>query len=40
MYVAPESKVLVALANVVSTSPTVESSLEDADTLPDVEFEE
>ena len=38
MYVAPESKVLVALANVVSTSPEVESTLEGEDTLPDVEF--
>ena len=35
MYVAPESKLMLAMANVVSTSPEVE---EDEDLLPPDEF--
>ena len=34
MYVAPESKILV-MANVVSTSPVVETTKPDTDTLPE-----
>jgi hypothetical protein len=37
MYVAPESKVMMAMANVVSTSPEAETTLGD-DTLPPDEF--
>ena len=38
MYVAPESKVLFALANVAATSPSVPSVPEDVDTTPEDEF--
>lgn len=35
MYVAPESKIMMAMANVVSTSPVVTN---DPDLLPEDEF--
>ena len=39
MYVAPESKLMMAMANVVSTSPAVEGPTDDPDLLPGDDFD-
>ena len=38
MYVAPESKLLLAMANVVSTSPSEPVATDDPDGTPEDEF--